>query len=672
MSRTSILAAGIELAATRPYPERSDVKPGWHDRLAEYLSASVAPPLRALLGKFRPGVNRIVEQVARHENALTRASDDQLRMLAIEMRPRLRRDGFTVERAGECFALVREAASRTIGRRHYNTQLMAGWALLDGKLVEMATGEGKTIAATLPACAVAFAGYPAVVVTVNDYLARRDADELAPLYEFFGLSVGAVVQGMDQPARREAYSRAVTYCTNKELAFDYLRDGVALGRSGSSLHLGLERLRNGHSTRDAKLVLRGLCYCIVDEADSLLIDEARTPLILANSVRSPEEAEQCRQALEFTGRLSERQHYSVDVFEHRVSLTDAARAQLDEFSENLDGLWTSSRAREELIEQALSAIHLYRRDQHYVVSEGKVQIVDESTGRVMPDRSWERGLHQMIEAKEGCELTPRSETLARLTYQRLFRRYLRLSGMTGTAAEARREIRQVYGLEMAKIPLHRPSQRIEMRAQLCPTSAQKWQQVAAVAAEMALHKKRPVLIGTRSVQASEQISALLSAQGVDHALLNAKQDASEADVIALAGQASRVTVATNMAGRGTDIKLGPGVAESGGLHVILTEYHESRRIDRQLFGRCARQGDPGSCQAIVSLDDEMFTVHAQFALAAARVLAQRRGNLPQWTVPVLRRLAQSGAERRNAAIRVQNQKQDRQLDQMLAFSGKGE
>jgi len=256
-----------------------------------------------------------------------------------------------------------------------------------------------------------------------------------------------------------------------------------------------------------------------------------------------------------------------------------------------EGVWTSVRAREELVTQALSALVLYRRDQHYVVTEGKVQIVDESTGRIMPDRSWERGLHQIIEVKEGCEPTPRRETLARLTYQRLFRRYIRLAGMTGTAREVAREIGFVYGLDVVEIPLHRPLQRRYGSERVCATRAEKWNTVADVVEGLAVSGRRPVLIGTRSVQSSEEVSAVLNERGITHALLNAKQDQMEAGIIALAGQPSRVTVATNMAGRGTDILLGSGVAERGGLHVVLTEYHDARRVDRQLFGRCARQGD---------------------------------------------------------------------------------
>jgi len=661
---------GDELAAGRPYAERSEQEPGLHDRLAEFLLRRALEPARNWVRDPAHALRRITEHVERHERSVLKATDSELATQARSMRGQLRRDGFAPELVGKCFALVREAAARAIGQRHYDVQLMAGWALLQGKLVEMETGEGKTIAATLAASTVAIAGYPVHVITVNDYLAQRDADEMGSLYRFLGLSVGAVVQGMPKATRRTAYASSITYCTNKELAFDYLRDRVALAQRSSRLHLSLEKLRS-NACRDEELVLRGLYFGIVDEADSVFIDEARTPLILSSTTGDAEEKAQCEQALELARRLDPDEHYAVDLAERGVSLTPAGKAKLGDFAANLEGAWTSVRAREELVTQALSAMILFMPDQHYVVSEGKVQIVDESTGRVMPDRSWERGLHQLIEVKENCEPTQRRETLARLTYQRLFRRYIRLAGMTGTAREVAREVRSVYGLDVVRIPLHRPSQRRYGRPIVCTTQAEKWRRVADVVERLAAGGQ-PVLIGTRSVRSSEEISAVLRERRIEHALLNAKQDKSEANVVTLAGQVSSVTVATNMAGRGTDIHLGQGVAERGGLHVILTEYHESRRVDRQLLGRCARQGDPGSCEAIVSLEDDIYMVNAPGATRLVERLVKDRVKVPSALYEGLRRLAQFRAERRSAHVRVQNLKLDRRLDRVLAFSGRGE
>jgi preprotein translocase subunit SecA len=671
MSR-ALLTLRAEIAAGRPYAERSEKEPAWHDRLAEFLIAATVKPAQNRLRNPARLLHRIVENAERHERTMRVAMDAELAGLARAMRPKLRRDGFTPDLVGECYALVRETASRTIGQRHYDAQMMGGWALLQGKLVEMDTGEGKTITATLPASVVALAGYPVHVITVNDYLAQRDAEEMGPIYRFLGLTVGHVVHGMPAAERRQSYARSVTYCSNKELAFDYLRDRAALAQRTSRLHLSIDKLR-GNARRDERLVLRGLYFGIVDEADSVFIDDARTPLILSSSTSgSADERGQCETALELATRLVPVDDYMTNLAEREIMLTDAGHSRLAELSAELDGLWTSVRAREERVIQALSAMILFHRDQHYVVTEDKVQIVDESTGRIMADRSWERGLHQMIEAKEGCEPTGRHETLARITYQRLFRRYLRLAGMTGTGKEVAREVKTVYGLDVVRIPLHRPSRRRYLHGGIYLTRAEKWRAVVDAVERTAVVGGRPVLIGTRSVHASEEASAELTARGIDHALLNAKQDKEEASIVALAGQPFRVTLATNMAGRGTDIRLSSGIAEQGGLHVILTEFHESRRVDRQFFGRCARQGDPGSCEAIVSLEDEIYAVFAPTPTRLVAQIVRRYGLAPAWVYGALRRVAQFRAERRSAHMRTQNLRLDRRLDRILAFSGRGE
>jgi preprotein translocase subunit SecA len=419
-------------------------------------------------------------------------------------------------------------------------------------------------------------------------------------------------------------------------------------------------------------VLRGLCFGIVDEADSVFIDEARTPLILSAAAGAAEATDECAMALDFAAALRPGEDYSEDIAARKVSFLPAGTDKLAAYAEPLDGVWTSARARAELVTQALSALRLHERDRHYVVTEGKVQIVDESTGRVMPDRSWERGLHQMIEAKEGCELTQRRQTLARMTYQRLFRRYLRLAGMTGTASEVSGELKSVYRLDTVRIPLRKPSRRKALRTRLYATLEDKWHAVAASVEQVSCKEGRPVLIGTRSVRASEELSAVLAAHGIEHALLNAKQDEGEAEIVAAAGQPARVTVATNMAGRGTDIRLGEGVAEKGGLHVVLTEYHESSRIDRQLFGRCARQGDPGSCEAIVSCEDEVFTVHTPALARQLRALCTEDRSPPALAIAAARALAQWRAERRNGSVRLENLRLDRRLDELLAFTGGSE
>ena len=671
MVRRLIFAGADELAPGRPYPERVERRPGFHDIAAELLLANVVFPLRRMVVDPARSLRPIIAATQKHDAVLRRESDVVLVERAQAMRRRLRQSGFSLSLVGECFALIREAADRTLGYRHFESQLLAGWGLLQGKLVEMETGEGKTFAATLPAATVALAGYPVHVITVNDYLAERDAEEMGPLYRFLGLSVGAVVQGLDRRAKRDVYSRSIAYCTNKDLAFDYLRDGVAISGQSSSLHLSLDRLR-GETRRADSLVLRGLWFAIVDEADSVFVDEARTPLILSASVGATEEKLVCEQALAMAKRLEIDHDYTISLAEREAVLTDAGKQTVTNMAAALGGIWTSVRSREELVTQALTAIILFRRDEHYVVADGKVVIVDESTGRVMPDRSWERGLHQLIEVKEGCEPTERRETLARLTYQRLFRRYVRLSGMTGTAKEVAREIRAVYGLNVVRVPLHRPSRRSYSPPRVWATKREKWEDVANTVARVSRQEGRPVLIGTRSVQASEEISAVLNERGIEHALLNAKQDSEEAAVVAAAGETARVTVATNMAGRGTDIRLSAEVREAGGLHVILTEYHDSRRVDRQLFGRCARQGDPGTCEAIVSLEDDLFQVNAPALTATMRRMLAQEAQLPPVLLRLLRRQSQKAAERRGMGQRLRNLSQDRRVELMLAFSGRGE
>jgi preprotein translocase subunit SecA len=520
------------------------------------------------------------------------------------------------------------------------------------------------------------------VITVNDYLAARDAETMAPLYRFFGLRCGAIVHGMTRAQRRQVYAGDIAYCSNKELSFDYLRDRTALGERASTLHRAVAAVAGQHERGDESTVLRGLSFAIVDEADSVFIDEARTPLILSATLDRATHGELTPWALARAATLREGADYTLERSLMRVRLSDTLRNRLED---ELDDEATATLADEpvlpheatarecaEKLTQALSARLLYHRDQQYVVVDGKVQIVDESTGRVMPDRAWERGLHQMIEAKEGLESSGERATLARITYQRFFRRYLRLAGMTGTATEVAAEIGRVYRLPVARVPLNRPSQWRDEGAHCYRDGATKWDAVVASVRHHAVDQGRPVLVGTRTVRASEELAARLDAVGIAHVVLNAKQDQEEASIIALAGRRAAVTVATNMAGRGTDIELGEGVAANGGLHVILTEYHESPRIDRQLFGRAARQGDPGSGEAIVALDDELFAVHAPWLSHRIGAMTRTSGTVPAPALSLLRRVAQSAAEARSHTARMASLKQDRRLASMLAFSGSGE
>jgi preprotein translocase subunit SecA len=639
------------------YPERLDR----NENALDSWTRNVTGRLWHRLRPFKVRLADLAKSASALADEVAMLDDDALRQ---EMRPVARAAMDNPTDAARAFALVREASRRCLGMRPFDVQLMGAAALFAGKLSEMQTGEGKTLTAGLAACIAGVAGMPTHVVTVNDYLAERDAKEIAPLYAFFGLSVGVIITGMSLEARRQAYACHITYCTNKELVFDYLKDRVTAGGRASRAQLKVRSHLGGQ--QKTGLLLRGLHFAIVDEADSILIDEARTPLILAEKGESAGDAPVYVEALELARGLEAGVHYELLIARRELHLTAAGKAALVERCASMGEAWTAGHAREQLVSQALRALYLFHRDQQYLVAEDKVHIVDEYTGRILPGRTWEQGLHQLIETKEGCPLSEQNRTLARITYQRFFRRYLRLSGMTGTAHEVRREIWAVYGLETVAIPTNRPCVRVYLPTLCCTDEAEKWRRVVQETQQV-LDAGRPVLIGSRSVEASERLAGALTVAGIVHRVLNARQDADEAQVVAEAGQPGVVTVATNMAGRGTDIHLGPMVAEMGGLHVILTEYHDASRIDRQLFGRCARQGDPGSAAAIVALDDALFREQGG---ALHRVLQQAYpAGLPPFWSERLRRHAQRRAEAMHARTRRDTLKQDRNLDTMLAFAG---
>jgi preprotein translocase subunit SecA len=638
--------------------ERAERREGAFEEFLERLVAHVPRPRWQ-----RRRLRRFVAAVNAAESSLQLLATDELAGVLRGAGRELRSTGFRDGPTARAFAVVREASRRTLGMRHHDVQLIGGWALLQGRIAEMATGEGKTLVATLAAATAAATGAAVHVVTVNDYLADRDAKGNAPLFACLGLSVGAVAQSMRPDERRTQYARDVVYVSNKELVFDYLKDRLSGGATPAS-RLRLRRVYK--DVRPPAMLLRGLHVAIVDEADSVLIDEARTPLIISETLAPSGGGELFRTAIDLARRMRRGEHFVLS--QHRdIWVTPAGEQMAESAAATLGGVWSSATWRSELVDKALSALWCFDRDQHYIVVDNKVQIVDEFTGRVMPDRSWERGLHQMIEAKENCEITGERRTLSRMTYQRFFRRYLLLGGMTGTAAEVATELRRVYELDVLRIPTHKPPRRRRLADRCWPAAEQRWRAVAERAIELA-GEGRAILIGTRSVEASEQLAALLSEHGAPHRVLNARQDAAEAEIVAGAGEPGQITVATNMAGRGTDIRLGADVSKRGGLHVILTEFHESARVDRQLFGRCARQGEPGSVEAMVCLDDDLFKRHAPTGRRIVRAAA-RQGAATRLSLRLLIRLAQRSAERHNARIRLATLKQDRNLQAMLAFSG---
>ena len=595
-------------------------------------------------------------------------SDARLRERADRLREVFRRCRETPEQLARAFALLREVAFRKLGERPYPVQVIGAIAIEAGCIAEMATGEGKTLTATMPAAIAGWRGRGCHVVTTNEYLARRDAEWMRPIYAFCGLSAAHIEQEMAPPLRREAYNADITYCTNKDVAADFLRDRLAIGRSGRLADVLLRNITEG-GWDGQRVVQRGLHCAIIDEADSVLIDEAVTPLIISGDAPNPQQVQAFERAASLAGQLEPHRDYRVDQRFREVDLTGPGRRRLAELAKPLGGVWVGDRRREELVLQALTARELYLPDKQYVIDEGKIVIVDEFTGRLMPDREWRDGLHQAVMAKESVEIQPPKDTHARVSFQRFFRLYGKLSGMTGTAAEAGREFWQIYRLPVVVVPTHRPCIREYPPDRVFATEQAKWAAVVERARD-AHRTGQPVLIGTRSVRASELLGRLLSAEGLDHQILNAVRHAEEAQIVAEAGQAGRITVATNMAGRGTNIKLGRGVAELGGLFVIATERHEAGRIDRQLFGRSARQGAPGVAQAFVSLDDELIR---RYAPRLAGGLARRYGRdgeeiVSRWArLPF--RVAQKRAERMALRQRKGVLQTDDWLGEHLGFAG---
>ena len=616
------------------------------------------------------GFLRRAESIGSLESQYAHLSDKRLRDQISSLRDRFRLGRDTPDDQDHAFAVVREVADRTIGMRPFTVQVACGLAIETGCIAEMATGEGKTLAATMPAVLAGWRNRGCHVVTANEYLATRDAGLMEPIYRFCGLTVGYIENAMGPEERRRAYDAHVTYCTSQEAAADFLRDRLTLGRIQGLTSALLAEITGHRSGLIDRLVQRGLGCAIVDEADSVLIDEAVTPLIISGEGRNPDQLHAAVDAAQLAEQLTRDVDYEVDQRHREITLTAAGKSRLAGLAAPMGGLWTGPRRREELVIQAMTAREFFIRDQQYVVDDQKVVIIDEFSGRLMPDRTWRNGLHQAIEAKEGLEVNLPKETLARISFQRFFRLYGKLSGMTGTAAEIRKELWQVYGLPVVVIPTRRPCRRSLQPDRIFSSAAEKWK--AIIDDIRRIHDTgRPVLVGTRSVDASEYLSQRLTGRHLDHEVLNAVRQEAEAQIIAGAGRTGRITIATNMAGRGTDIQLGRHVAELGGLHVIATERHEAHRIDRQLYGRCARQGDPGSAQVFVSLEDELLQRHAASLWkrpAAGEPDAGREisSNLARRRVE----RAQGRAERAAYRQRKEVQRTDHWLDEHLGFAPK--
>ena len=533
-----------------------------------------------------------IDAIASFEPEMEKLSDEQFPQKIAQWKEEVSAGKDLDDLLPEVFALVREAGKRALGMRHYDVQMVGGMVLHGGRIAEMKTGEGKTLVATLPAVLNALSGKGVHLITVNDYLASRDAEWMGKLYNFLGLTVGVVIHGQNDQERQEAYACDITYGTNNEFGFDYLRDNMKFYKE--------------------QLVQRELNFAIVDEVDSILIDEARTPLIISGS--SDEATGMYAQVNAIIPLLKRDQDFEVDEKGQSITMTDEGVTKCEEILK-IDNLYDSQHiSYQHHIMQGIKAHHLFARDVDYIVKDDQVVIVDEFTGRLMPGRRFSDGLHQALEAKEGVKVESENQTLASITFQNYFRMYNKLSGMTGTADTEAVEFSQIYNLEVIVIPTNANLLRKDFPDSIYKTQQEKY---VAIANEIAtLYKKgQPVLVGTVSIEKSELIGSLLKKRGIPHDVLNAKQHEKEAEIVAGAGHKGHVTIATNMAGRGTDIVLGEGVKELGGLHIIGTERHESRRIDNQLRGRSGRQGDPGSTRFYLALDDDLMRLFGSERIA---------------------------------------------------------
>jgi preprotein translocase subunit SecA len=659
------------------YPERRPAPRQFADLCTTWLRDGV-DRLADACGALSPQRDaRWLARVRAAQSALARQGDTAAMN---GVRAALLREGLSERALVQALAWVSNLAHARLGVQPFDTQLVAARAVLTNQLAEMATGEGKTLAVALAAAVAALAGMPVHVITANDYLVARDARGLRPLCAALGLTVGAVVQA-DAPAKRSrAYACNITYVTAKELVFDYLRDGLT-GTPSAQLP--------GQAPGAA--LLRGLCMAIVDEADAILIDEARVPLILSQRAAAAVAAatttsiqaqhrqqvqhlQHAHHALRFAKTLHEGADFLLDAETLTARLTDAGRTRLDRAAVSLaeacaSPAWRNGLHREHTITTALAALHLYEAERHYLVRDGRAQIVDETTGRIADGRVWSNGLQQFIEAKEGLTPTPAMQTLAQITYQRFFPRYLRLGGLSGTLREARSELLGTYGVSLRRVPLRRPCRRSVGRSRLFADHTTLWE--AVVQRVAVLHGQgRPVLLAVDSVAEAQALAAQLTVHDLPHAVLHARNDHQEAAIVAQAGRAGAITVTTNLAGRGTDIELGAGVQARGGLHVISCQLNSARRIDRQLAGRAARQGDAGSVETWLSLDTTLLVRSLPAPLRAA--LRRWATALPSVAVRALLRLPQWAEEQRQRGQRQRLIEHDERAERQLGFAGTAE
>ncbi len=656
MTATPIQSDLAMYSAIRTRRRRQEYMRGWDARVARYQTK--LKHARSAL----PYLKRESEAVLKMEKQWAELGEKALDEKVLEVREVFARRQYKDEHVRLAMAAAREIAWRQIGERPYMVQVMGALGLFNGQIVEMVTGEGKTLTAAIAATVLGWTRRPTHVITVNDYLAERDAESRNKIYHRAGLHASAVVGEMQPHDRLAAYRQPIVYTTQKEIVADWLRDQLRLGRIADPVST---RWKLSGVGSQASIMVPGLHVAIVDEIDAILIDEAVTPLIIAQPREEDPQADLYIRARDLAKELEPKKHFKIDLAKRQCKLNDRGRDKIGELlTDEEHGIWRAIRRREELVEQALVAEYCYHFGQHYHIQEDKVVIVDEFTGRFMPDRQWQNGLHQAAEAKHDLPITADRDTLASLSFQRYFQQYEHLCGMTGTAADAKVEMETTYKLPVRIIPTNKPIQRVQLPDWIFVTEQLKWQAVADEIDEM--HKLgRPVLVGTRSIEASEYLDRLLTDRGLEHQVLNAVHHKDEAEIVSNAGQRGAITVATNMAGRGTDIKLGKGVDDLGGLHVILTERHAARRIDRQLFGRSGRQGDPGSAREINSLEDELVLKHAGRVSAGLRTrFAGRTTPLPKW-VRFVFNLAQRRAQNKAFHARASVLRHEEDLDRSL-------
>ena len=637
-------------------------------RAVNRVLAASAPPWRRRLARAALLIPRI-----RHwEKQFLTLNDAELLAKCHEMKGKARGKFSLDKMLPEAFGLVSVSIQRVLNIRPFDVQLAGGAVMHGGGLVELATGEGKTVTASAPAFLNALVGKGVHVTTVNDYLAKRDAEWIGPVYEKLGLTVGVLQQKMEEPARVAAYKADITYGTASEFGFDFLRDRLKLrGGQAAADPFWTPFLPGAGAAKLDPRVQRVLHYAIVDEADSIFVDEAKTPLIIANPTRPAEPDEQVVfvWADRIAREMKRDEHYALNLKKDKIEVTDAGR-HLVRYSSPPTGKYAKAMDKlMEAVERALHAYYRFARDQHYMINkEGKIVIIDEGTGRPMPDRHWRDGLHQAVEAKEQVQVNMPSDHAAQVTFQNFYRLYTKLSGMSGTLLPNFWEMRKVYRRWTTKVPTNRPGKRQVLPDRVFPTEDAKFDAVVKTTRDL-VATGRPVLIGTRTVESSKKLSTKLTAAGVTHRVLNAEQNEGEAEVVAAAGQPKTVTVATNMAGRGTDIKLGPGVAEAGGLHVIGTERHEAERIDRQLQGRAGRQGDPGSAEFVLSLDDQLLEGLGTAKQAELAALGRAGGGRDWDQFAPLFRLAQKRIERKHYRQRLDLMNYDKHRQEMLQDIG---